>query len=389
MEMIEVKDKATEREFNDMQVAIYKDHPNWIRPIDQEINDTFDPEKNRLYGEGGEAIRWVLRDGGKTIGRIAAFINPRTVDTDDYKVGGLAFFECIDNQNAANLLFDTGKAWLEQRGIQAMDGPINFGERDKFWGVLVDGFTEPNYGMFYHPPYYQSLFENYGFQVYFNQYTYGRTWDQANDFEPRFYERAQQTLNDPDYTYRYLEKSEYEDAPKYFLEVYTKAWGGHKGVKPLTMEQAEKIFKKLAPIADNQLLYFGFYKGEPISFFISIPEINQLFKYVNGKMDLVGKLKFVYHKWRGHCRKCLGLVFGVAPEHQGKGVESAMVVSFSYIAWGVGMPYDTIEMNWIGDFNPKMMKVAEQLGATVWKTHVTYRKIFDPNIPFKRYPILE
>lgn len=389
MEIIEVKDRRTEKEFNDMQVDIYRDHPNWIRPIDQEINDTFDKSKNRLYGEGGEAIRWVLRDGGKTIGRVAAFVNPRTVEADTYRVGGLAFFECIDNQDAANLLFDTAKEWLEKRDIKAMDGPINYGERDKFWGLLVDGFTEPNYGMFYHPPYYQKLFEGYGFQVYFYQYTYGRVFDQSKDFEPRFYEKAQQTINNPDFTYRYLEKSEYKDAPKYFLEVYTKAWGGHKGVKPLTIEQAEKIFKKLAPIADNQLLYFGFYKGEPISFFISIPEINQLFKYVNGKMDLLGKLKFVYHKWKGDCRKCLGLVFGVAPEFQGQGVESAMVVSFSKIAWGIGMPYDTIEMNWIGDFNPKMMKVAEQLGATIWKTHATYRKIFDSSIPFERYPILE
>ncbi len=389
MEIIEVNDKATEKEFNQMQVEIYKDHPNWIRPIDQEINDIFDLSKNKLYSEGGEAIRWLLRSGGKTIGRIAAFINPRTVDTDEYKVGGIAFFECIDNQDAANLLFDTAKEWLVKRKIKAMDGPINYGERDKFWGLLIDGFTEPNYGMFYHPPYYKKLFENYGFQLYFEQYTYGRPIDKSIDFEPRFYEKAQETLNDPDFTYRYLEKSEYKDASKYFLEVYIKAWGGHKGVKPLTIEQAEKIFKKLAPIADNQLLYFGFYKGEPISFFISIPEINQLFKYVNGKMDLIGKLKFVYHKWRGHCRKCLGLVFGVAPEFQGRGVESAMVVSFSKIAWGVGMPYDTIEMNWIGDFNPKMMKVAEQLGATIWKTHATYRKMFDPDIPFKRYPIIE
>lgn len=372
-----------------MQLDIYKDHPNWIRPIDQEINDTFDKGKNRLYGEGGEAIRWILKDGEKTIGRIAAFVNPRTVDTDSYKVGGLAFFECIDDQKVANLLFDTAKEWLEKREIKAMDGPINYGERDKFWGLLIEGFTEPNYGMFYHPPYYKKLFENYGFQVYFYQYTYGRTWDSSLDFEPHFYERAEKTLNDPDFTFRYLEKSEYKDAPKYFLEVYTKAWGGHKGVKPLTIEQAEKIFKKLAPIADHRLLYFGFYKGEPVSFFISIPEINQLFKHVNGKMNLIGKLKFLYHQKMGHCRKCLGLVFGVAPEFHGQGVESAMVVSFSKIAWGVGLPYDNIEMNWIGDFNPKMMRVAELLGADIWKTHATYRKIFDPSIEFERYPILE
>ena len=85
------------------------------------------------------------------------------------KTGGIGFFDCIDDQETANFIFDFCKNWLMERGMEAMDGPINFGERDKFWGLLIEGFHEPLYGMNFHAPYYQKLFENYGFQIYFNQ----------------------------------------------------------------------------------------------------------------------------------------------------------------------------------------------------------------------------
>jgi hypothetical protein len=63
----------------------------------------------------------------------------------------MGFFECIDKQEAAFLLFDTCKAWLEKAGMEAMDGPINFGENESYWGLLVEGFDNPSYGMNYHP----------------------------------------------------------------------------------------------------------------------------------------------------------------------------------------------------------------------------------------------
>ena len=79
----------------------------------------------------------------------------------------MGFFECINDQESADLLFDTAKTWLINRGMEAMDGPINFGETDKYWGLLVDGFTHPSYEISYNHCYYQELFENYGFRTYY------------------------------------------------------------------------------------------------------------------------------------------------------------------------------------------------------------------------------
>lgn len=388
MTILEVTTSVHEKEFLDMAVRLYKNEKNWIRPLDKDIEGLFHPETNKLYKLGGKAKRWLLQDTkGKTIGRIAAFIHPKWKEKQP--TGGIGFFECIHDQEAAFLLFDTAKSWLEQEGMEAMDGPVNFGERDKWWGLLVEGFSPPNYNMPWNFAYYQEFFEAYGFQIYFKQYTYARSVQGVN-FDPKLVERGKRLLKDSDFQFRHIQGKELkEKAPQYFMEVYNKAWARHLG-KSLTLRETQVIFSKMKPIMDPRLIYFGFYKNEPVSFFINIPEINQIFKYVNGKLDLIGKLKFLWHKTFNPPNKMLGLVFGVVPEFQGKGVDSAMVMAYNEtFAKHDSFPYKTIEMNWIGDFNPKMMRVCEQLNAEIFKTHHTYRYLFDRNKPFERHPIFD
>ena len=159
MQLIEVTNKRSARNFLQVALKLYANDPHWIRPLDNDIEDVFNPKKNKFF-RFGEAIRYILLDErGQSIGRIAAFINKKYKNKgDDVPIGGIGFFECINNQNAANYLFDHAKKWLESKGMEAMDGPINFGERDRWWGLVVEGFKEPLYGMNYNPPFYVSLF---------------------------------------------------------------------------------------------------------------------------------------------------------------------------------------------------------------------------------------
>lgn len=387
MTIVEVSTPAHKRAFVKVAVDIYKNHDNWIRPLDKDIEAVFDKKKNKTFRHG-ECTRWLLLDeNNKPIGRVAAFINKKTVDKDNEQpTGGMGFFECIDDKEAAFLLFDTCKEWLKARGIEAMDGPINFGERDKWWGLLVDGFQiEPNYCCNYNPPYYKELFEAYGFQVYFKQFTYGRKV--KDPFAPRLVEKADKIFENPDYTFRHLEMKQLDKYTEDFRTIYNKAWARHKGVAQMSSLQAKNIMKQLKPIIDEQIIWYGYYKDEPIAFYINLPEVNQIFKHVNGKLNWWGKLLFVYHKWRKTCKKMLGLVFGIVPEHQGKGVEGALVMSTAKKVQDEYHRYPDLEMNWIGDFNPKMLRVVEQVGGEIVKTHHTYRKLFDESKPFKRAPI--
>ncbi|MDN3205474.1 hypothetical protein [Algoriphagus sediminis] len=387
MNLVEVTTPAQQQEFIEMAVRLYKNEKNWIRPLDKDIEGLFHPETNKLFRQGAKAKRWLLQDDkGQTIGRVAAFINPKIKEKQP--TGGLGFFECIEDKEAAFLLFETAKEWLESEGMEAMDGPINFGERDKWWGLLVDGFSEPNYNMPWNFGYYQDFFEEYGFKLYFKQFTYMRPVQNLG-FDEKMIKRANQIMENPDYSFRYIKGKELkEKAPGYFMEVYNKAWARHMG-KSIALKEATLMFKKMQPIIDPRLIYFAFYKDEPVGFFIQIPEINQIFKHVNGKMDLFGKLKFLWYKTFFPPNKMLGLVFGVVPEHQGKGVESAMIITYDKMSGKSDFPYKTIEMNWIGDFNPKMMRVCEQLLAEIYKTHHTYRYLFDREKPFERHKIFD
>ncbi len=387
MKIIEVTTAAHIRAFLDFPVTLYKNQPAWIRPLDNDIEAVFDKKKNKTF-QHGQCIRWIVEDkSGQVVGRVAAFVNDKTTNKgNDQPTGGLGFFDCINSQEVAFFLFDTAKEWLQQKGMEAMDGPINFGNRDKWWGLLIEGYDrEPNYQCNYNFPYYKDFFEAYGFQVYFYQLTFGRPM--MGPLDPRLQEKAEVAAKNPDYSFRYISKSDNTLADK-IRYVYNKAWAKRGEIPELTEVQAKHIVKQMKPIMDEKLLWFAFYKDEPIAFFLSLPEVNQIFKHVNGKLDLLGKLKFVYHRWRKTNKRAFGILFGVVPEHQGKGVDGGLIMAFKKVMQEEYMRYEEYEMNWIGDFNSKMIRVAEQVTPNVVKKHATYRKLFDAQKEFKRYPIM-
>ncbi|MDQ3395477.1 MAG: hypothetical protein M3512_15390 [Bacteroidota bacterium] len=385
MKIIEVNNDLTKKEFLLLPVRLYKNEKIWIRPLDKDIESVFDPKKNKLFRHG-EAARFLLQsDEGETVGRVAVFVDKKTSNKNDQPTGGMGFFECIDNKDAAFMLFAKCQSWLAERGQEAMDGPINFGDRDRWWGLLIEGFTEPNYCMPYNFTYYQKFFEDFGFKLYFKQYTYARRVVDGGLID-RVKEKAERIGKNPDYTFRHIEKNKLEKYAEDFRTIYNLAWVKHAGVSGMSKQQAMSIMNQLKPILDEKIIWFSYYKDEPVAFFINLPEINQIIKHLNGKLDLLGKIKFMYHKLTGTCKKMFGVAFGVVPEHQGKGLEGAIVIATTSYIWSKKSPYRDFEMNWIGDFNPKMMRVAEEVGGKIHKTHYTYRKLFDESKEFIRAP---
>jgi GNAT superfamily N-acetyltransferase len=390
MKLIEVKDTNSKarREFLQLPLKIYQNDKNFIRPLDTDIENVFNRAKNPCF-QYGDCVRWILQDAqNQTVGRIAAFYDSRKTNAgNEQPTGGLGFFECVNNQEYANLLFDTAKKWLQSKGMEAMDGPINFGDRSRWWGLLIKGFEEPNYCSNYNPPYYIQLFENYGFQDYFQQYTYLRMID--GNLGEKFYEKAERIKQNKSYTIKHIEIKNLAKYAEDFRAVYNASWVKHEGVAEMTPAETQALMNELKPVMDERLIWFAYYNDQPIAFMVMIPELNQLFKYVNGKLDWLGKLKFVYHRWRGHGKKILGLVIGIMPRFHGRGLESAMIAEFSPVAFSRNFPYNQLEFNWVGDFLPAMMHVYESLGAEICKTHITYRKLFDETKEFKRHPIIK
>ena len=386
MELIEVNDKKTEELFLEVPKIIYKHDKNYIPHVKQDVQKVFDKKKNKLFKQKGEVKRWILMKDGALIGRVAAFINPKTAKTGAHQIGGMGFFECTNNQDAAFILFDTCKKWLLEKGIEGMDGPINFGEKDQFWGLLVQNFTSPNsYGMNYNPPYYKDFFENYGFKNYFNQYVYWR--DLKLPAQEVFVKKAGMIGQDPQFKVRHMRGESVENITAYFLEVYNAAWGGIAGFKAMRMEQAKAIINAMKVIMDKDILLFAFLGDKPIGFYLSIPELNDFFKHLNGNMNWWGKLKFLMHLKLSKRKTMVGVVFGVSREYQGRGVESALIKYCEDYVVPLNRYTETI-LTWIGDFNPRMIKVIENLGTELYRTLITYRIYFNDSIPFERHPII-
>ncbi|WP_080241719.1 hypothetical protein [Spirosoma rigui] len=390
MVLVEVNDQQTEADFLRVHNQINAGNRHWIRPLDKDVRDVFDPKQNKFFRDGAVS-RWVLRgDDGQLIGRVAAFINPRYKNKGDtVNVGGMGFFDCIDDQQAANRLFDTARQWLEERGMEAMDGPINFGERDKWWGLLVSGFEPPLYTMNYNPPYYQNLFETYGFQNFFNQLCYRMTVaSESAQLQQKFYDAHRLFANNPAVRAAHMQKANLRKYATDFSIVYNKAWSKHEGNKQMGVEQAVRLFTTMAPILDEKLVWFAYHNDEPVAMWLNIPDINQIVSHLNGRFGLLAKLKFFALKLMGTCTRFVGVAYGIVPAFQGTGIDYYMIVEAEKVI-KASTSYQEVELQWQGDFNPKMLNISRNLGAEQNRVLVTYRYLFDRAMPFHRHPVLD
>ncbi len=387
MILTEIKNRDSEKEFLNVARRIYKDDNNWVCPLDKDIKNIFDPNQN-TYFKHGVAVRWVLKDNeGKLCGRIAAFIDFKSANDNEQPTGGCGFFECIDNQDAANMLFDVAKDWLMSKDMEAMDGPINFGEQDKFWGLLVDGFMQPSYKASYNPPYYQNLFETYGFKTYYKQE--GFHFDIKKSVPERFRKIAERLDNKPEYSFKHFEFNNVEKYVEDFTTVFNLAWADFKkDFEPLTSEYVRNFIMEGKAVLEEKFVWIAYYEKEPVAIYLMIPDLNQIFKYFNGKLNLWNKLRLLFMVKTKKMTRAKGLLMGVIPKFQKKGIESGFILHLDKVFQE--MPhYEELEFSWVGDFNPPMRKLWKIVGAEPAKHYITYRKLFDPNKEFKRYPIPE
>lgn len=370
----EVADKKTVRAFLDFPKDLYKNDPNWICPLDNSVEAVFDRKQNAFFTHG-EAIRWIFKDDNNNIiGRAAAFINRKKAFNFQQPTGGMGFFECINNKQAAFFIFDTCREWLKMKGMEAMDGPVNFGENDNFWGLLVEGFIPPSFGMNYNYPYYKDFFEEYGFRPYFEQVT--NHLDLTKPFPERFWKIADWVRQRPGYSFRHFSWEESEKFIEDFKQIYDDAWQFHENFTPINKEVLREQLKEMKIISEEEFIWFAYHEGEPIAFLVMIPDANQILRHFNGKIGLLGKLKFLWLKNHNVFSRTRITVMGIKPKYQKSGIESAIFWHMDKIM-KVRPHYTEVELSWVGDFNPKMRQLHEAVGGYFAKRHITYRYLFN------------
>lgn len=381
MQVLEVKNDKQIALFHKVLEYVYEGDENFIYPLENDIEYIFNPHKNPSF-ERGKAIRFIVMDAEKPIGRIAAFYDLSNTEKMPIPIGGVGFFECINDKEAAFLLLNTAKEWLMNEGLQGFDGPINFGERDRFWGLLIKSESTPAYLENYNPKYYQNFFEDFGCKKYIEQQTYKMGYA---DFDAkRFSKIAEWIMRKPGFTFKHFDMAKADDFAQDFVEVYNAAWVNYKNFEPVTKQKVLKNIAAMRHIMVEDFIWFAYVNGKPAGILVMVPDINAVLNKLNGKLDFLGRFRFLYYKRSATMTRVKGLVFGISPQFQKYGIETVLIYKF-YKSLLKYPDYREVELAWVGSYNTAMQQVMKNMQAKISKIHYTYRIYFDSSIEFKEY----
>jgi len=360
--------KKERKQFIDFPYQHYFEDENWIPPLKMEQKKLIDTENNPFYNNGDIAL-FLAEQDGELCGRIAAIQDRRYNEHHNNKTGFFGFFECINDQSVANLLFEVAGDWLEQRGHTDILGPANPSMMDEI-GILVDGFEyEPSFMMPYHKPYYANLISNAGLKKEMDMYAFRVT--QASVTLDRIY-RAEEIVRRrlPKLKIREIDTKNLDQEVEIVRNIFNQAWSQNWGFIPLSKKELEELAKDLKLILDPKVAHVAEVDGEPVAFSIALPDLNQALKHTDGTLFPTGIFKLLWH--RRNINQIRTALMGVIPKYQGKGIDA--LLHKEAIINGREVGYNSSELSWVLESNKNMIRVAEKIGASIEKTYRMYTK---------------
>lgn len=358
-----VESKSDLNTFIKCQWNFYKNDPHWVPPLLMERKTLLNKDKNPFF-QNASADYFIAESNGEIVGRIAAIKNDVHLKYHNDDSGFFGFFECINDQNVANALFDTAKKWLKEKGLKRMLGPANPSSNDE-WGMLLEGFDDtPRMLMTYNPKYYLDLCENYGMTKAKDLYAYKLENHKVMSSEKL--KRVQQLAKD-----RYRLKISQLDMKNFAKElekvkyVYNKAWAPNWGFVPMSDAQIDAMAKDLKQLVEPSLVLFGEIDNQLIGFALVMLDYNQIFKEMNGKLLPFNFLKLYTKKKEITWARIITL--GIIPEHQKKGLDAVFYWEIVNRAHAVGI--DLGEASWILEDNEMMNRGAIVMGGDLYKKY--------------------
>lgn len=360
--------KKERKQFIDFPYQHYSDDEHWVAPLKMEQKKLIDEENNPFYNNGEIAL-FLAQQNGEICGRIAAIRDHRYNRHHNNKTGFFGFFECIDDQSVADLLFKVAADWLAQRGHTDMLGPTNPSLMDEV-GILVDGFEhDPSIMMPYHKPYYERLIKNAGLGKEMDMYAFRVTQGTVNlDRMYRAEEIVRRRL--PKLNIREIDLKSIDEEVEIVRHIFNEAWSGNWGFIPLTKEELTDLAKDLKLILDPKVAHIAEVEGEPVAFSIALPDLNQALKHMDGTLFPTGIFKLLWY--RRDINRIRTALMGVLPKYQGKGIDA--LLHKEAIVNGREVGYKSSELSWVLETNKSMVKVAEKLGAHIEKTYRMYSR---------------
>ncbi|RPJ01052.1 MAG: acyl-CoA N-acyltransferase [Deltaproteobacteria bacterium] len=368
VEIITVEGGAALKEFIDLPWRLYAAYPNWVPPLRKEVRRMLDPLRHPFW-EFSERILFLARRGKETVGRIAGIIDRHYNEFHDEKMGIWGFFECADDQEAAAALFASVEQWALRKGMTFMRGPLSPSTNYET-GLLIEGFDYPPALMMpYTPPYYPGLVESCGFSKEKDLLAF------LIDGEYRLPEwmdsLAGRIARKKGIQIRRFRPKEEDAEFALIREIYNDSWSANWGFVPLSANEMKDIQKSVMTFTDPDLGFFIYYEDKPAAVCVIFPDINPLLKRFNGRIGLLGVLKYL--RYRHEIRGLRCVMLGVKEEYRQLGIPM-LAFHHIYEVARKQKQYQNLELGWTLEDNESINSLVEETGAKRYKKYRIFRK---------------
>jgi GNAT superfamily N-acetyltransferase len=371
VEIVEARTRSEKSAFIKFPWTIYKNDPAWVPPLILERREFLDRRRHPFYRHGDAGL-FLARREGKVVGRIAASDDPNYNAEHGSNVGCFGLFECIDDQSVANALLEAAAGWLKSKGRDEILGPIDY-STNYVCALLVDGFEHPPMVLTAHnPPYYARLIERAGFAKAKDWYAW---WIEDSDFAFRRLKRiAARFEKGRGVVLRPGNLQEIEAESERLRSVYNRAWEKNWGFVPFTKAEFDHLRKELRPILIPEFVWLAEADGKAVGFSLAVPNINEVFKKMNGRLTTfglpIGLAKLLYYKSRLKSARLVAL--GVIPEFRGLGVAEMLVLkAVENVMINRQMPG---ELSMTLENNVLINRLIEAVGGRRYKTYRIYQR---------------
>lgn len=374
--MITLEVVKTDNQINDfieLPFKLYKNSKYWVPPIKKDYKKYILGETTSVKSDG-EYIMAICKKNEDTVGRILVGINRNVNDYHGVKDAYFSQYECIDDEQVSNKLFDFAKNWAKERGMTILKGPMSLPGGDDNRGFLLDNFDDaPTVQNVYNPYYYNTQIENFGFEKYRDCYAF------TVNPKAEMLEKYDKIIEYAQKKFKYrldkirLDKNGLKEDAKDIKQIIdegmpkTEEW---VDFMPPTWDEIEQITNAIKPFADPDFIYIARNnENRPIAFNIAMPDYNQVLKRLNGKINLINLFKFLYY--RRKIDRLRVFVLFVIPEYRNKGVTQAMY--FKGLQYAIKKNYQEVEGSTIWDHNTAMINDILSAGAKKNKTYRVYQ----------------
>lgn len=368
---VEVREVMGRRDWNDflrLPWQIYAHDPVWAPPLLAERRLFVDRSKHPFFQHGTAAF-YVARRQNRVVGRICVSDDPRYNARHGVNQGCVGLFECIDDEETAHALFDAAAEWLRKRDRDQLVGPIDY-STNYTCGLLIDGFdTPPRVMMNHHHPYYQSLWESWGFRKAKDLYSWW--FDDPYNMAVSWRDKAQRLVQRCGVTIRAFRLNDFAGDVRRCQQVYNEAWQNNWGAVPMTDAESLHLAKNLRRLADPELLLIAEADNRPVGFCLTIPDFNEAMRPLNGRLFPMGWFRFARNLKR--IRTARVLTCGVVEKYRRRGVTDLMILRT--LEYGKkALNFDTAELGWTLEDNTMINRTIETVGGRRYKTYRIYQR---------------